>query len=119
MLGGVSLGAALRTQLALEPYERGFLPIEPFFHDALEPDRDVLISMEAGEKRGLRRKVSGERDWHVLGVADSNWRTPRAVFVGLGDDILINGLFREEAGALFLHHSGQPVMIRTMRPGFS
>jgi hypothetical protein len=37
----------------------------------------------------------------------------------LGDDILINGLFREEAGALFLHHSGQPVMIRTMRPGFS
>jgi len=118
MLGGVSLGAALRTQLTLEPHERGFLPIEPFFHNALEPDRDVLISMEAGEKRGLCRKVSGKCDWHMLGVADSNWRTPRAVFVGLGDDLLINGLFREEAGALFLH-SGQPVMIRTMRPGFS
>lgn len=119
MRGGVSLGAALRTQLALEPHERGFLPIEPFFHNALEPGRDVLISMEAGEKRGLRRKVSGERDWRVLGVADSNWRTPHAVFVRLRDDLLINGLFREEPCALLLPHSGQPVMIRTIRPGFS
>lgn len=62
MFGGARLGAALRTQLALEPHERGFFPIEPFLHDTLEPGRDVLVSMEAGEKRGLGRKVGGECD---------------------------------------------------------